>query len=149
MAAFADSQRYGRYSARAGVGAVGMKRLAGRDFRRILIIKPSSPGDIVHALPVLHALRHRYPNAHIAWLVASPFVDLVAADPALDEVIPFDRRRFGRLGRDLAVSLDFLRFTRELFARRFDLVIDLQGLFRSGFLSLACGARTRVGFSDA
>lgn len=126
-----------------------MSDLAQREFHRILIIKPSSPGDILHALPVLHALRRRYPSAHIAWLVATTFVDLIEVDPALSEVIPFDRKRFGRLGRSLSVTADFLSFVRQLRGRRFDLVVDLQGLFRSGFLAMASGASVRIGFADA
>lgn len=124
-----------------------MSELAGRDFRHILLIKPSSPGDIIHALPVLHGLRRRYPAAHLAWLVASPFAELIAVDPALDEVVPFDRKRFGFLGRSIRVTGEFLTFLRELRGKRFDLVIDLQGLFRSGFLAMASGARTRIGFA--
>lgn len=126
-----------------------MSDLSQREFHRILIIKPSSPGDILHALPVLHALRWRYPSAHIAWLVATTFVDLIAADPDLNEVIPFDRKRFGRLGRSLSVTADFLSFVRQLRRKRFDLVVDLQGLFRSGFLARASGAAVRIGFADA
>jgi lipopolysaccharide heptosyltransferase I len=123
--------------------------LAQRDFRRILLIKPSSPGDIIHALPVLHCLRRRFPEAHIAWLVATSFANLLEADPALSEVIPFDRRRFGRLGRSLSVTREFTAFVRELRAKAFDLVIDLQGLFRSGFLAMASGAPVRIGFAAA
>ncbi len=123
--------------------------LSAREFRRILLIKPSSPGDIIHALPVLHGLRRRYPAAHIAWLVATPFANLLELDPALSEVIHFDRSRFGRLGRSLTVTGEFLAFVRSLRLREFDLVIDLQCLFRSGFLSRACGAATRIGFDAA
>jgi heptosyltransferase I len=126
-----------------------MSDLPAQDFRRILLIKPSSPGDIIHALPVLHGLRRRYPKAHLAWLVATPFVNLVEADPALNEVVPFDRKRFGRLGRSLRVTRDFASFVRRLRARRFDLVIDLQGLFRSGFLARASCAPVRIGFAAA
>jgi lipopolysaccharide heptosyltransferase I len=126
-----------------------MSDLAARDFRRILIIKPSSPGDIIHALPVLHGLRHRYPAAHIAWLVATPFAELIEVDPALNEVIRFDRKRFGFLGRSLRITGEFLAFLKGLRERDFELVIDLQGLFRSGFLAMATGARTRIGFADA
>jgi lipopolysaccharide heptosyltransferase I len=126
-----------------------MSDLAASNFQRILIIKPSSPGDIIHALPVLHGLRRRHPQAHLAWLVATSFVDLIAADPALDEVVPFDRKRFGRLGRSMRVSGEFASFVRGLRARKYDLVVDLQGLFRSGFLALASGAAVRVGFAAA
>ncbi|RIK62999.1 MAG: lipopolysaccharide heptosyltransferase II [Planctomycetota bacterium] len=123
--------------------------LAQRDFQRILILKPSSPGDIIHALPVLHGLRRRLPDAHIAWLVATPFANLIEADPALSEVIPFDRKRYGRLGRSVSITGEFLGFVKSLRARHFDLVIDLQGLFRSGFLALASGAPVRIGFAAA
>lgn len=125
-----------------------MSDLARRDFQRICLIKPSSPGDIIHALPVLRGLRQRYPKAHLAWLVATSFANLIEVDPALDEVILFDRRRFGRLGRSWLVTRDFIVFVGELRRRRIDLMVDLQGLFRSGFLALASGATTRVGFRD-
>ncbi len=117
--------------------------------RRILIIKPSSLGDIVHALPVLAGLRAAYPHAHLAWLVGQPFAPLLEGHPLLDQVIPFDRRHFGRLLQSLRVLADFIRFVRTLRRRRFDLVVDLQGLVRSGFLSWASGAERRVGFADA
>ncbi|HWL92559.1 MAG TPA: glycosyltransferase family 9 protein, partial [Phycisphaerae bacterium] len=123
--------------------------LAGREFSRILIIKPSSPGDIIHALPVLRGLRRRFPRAHIAWLAATPFVNLLDADPALSEVIHFDRAHFARVGRSWRATVDFFKFVRELRGRKFDLVIDLQGLIRSGFMSLFSGARERIGFRDS
>ena len=119
------------------------------DFRRILLIKPSSPGDIIHALPVLHGLHRRYPAAYLAWLVAAPFVNLIEADPAINEVIAFDRRRFGQVGRSLRITREFVAFLRELRRRRFDLVIDLQGLLRSGFLARATRAPVRIGFAAA
>lgn len=100
-------------------------------------------------MPALHALRRRLPKAHIAWLVATPFADLLSGEPDLSEVIPFDRRRFGRLGRSLSVTRDFAVFVATLRRRRFDLVIDLQGLFRSAFMAFATGAPIRIGFADA
>lgn len=118
-----------------------------RHYKRILIIKPSSFGDVIHALPVLAGLRRRYRDAHIAWLVSTACADLLVGHPDLNEVIPFDRKRFGRLGRSWSVTRDFVRFVRDLRARQFDLVLDLQGLFRSGFLARASGARRRVGFA--
>ena len=119
--------------------------LSEREFERILLIKPSSLGDVILALPILDGLRRRYPSAHIAWLVANPFVELIDPHPALDEVIPFDRKRFGRLGRSWRVTVEFVRFIASLRRRRFDLVVDLQGLFRSGFFARACGAGVRIG----
>lgn len=120
-----------------------------RSPRRILIIKPSSLGDVVHALPVLAGLRRAYPQAHIAWLIATPFAPLLDGHPLLNELIPFDRRGYGQMLRRPAQLRQFLRFLASLRRRRFDLVLDLQGLFRSGFLAWASGAPQRVGFADA
>jgi len=117
--------------------------------RRILIIKPSAVGDVARTLPVLTALRKKWPGAHIAWLIASHCADLLIDHPALDERIIFDRHEYGRMLRRPRAAGDFLRFLATLRAKRFDLVIDLQGLFRSAFLSAATAARFRVGRRDA
>lgn len=119
------------------------------DIRRILIVKPSSLGDIIHALPVLSELRRRFPDAHISWLVGRPFVEIIEGHPQLNEVIPFDRKAFGHFGRRWSATSGFLRFLRELRGRRFDLVIDLQGLFRSGLITGATRAKRRIGFRQA
>jgi lipopolysaccharide heptosyltransferase I len=113
---------------------------------RVCLIKPSALGDIVHALPVLAALRARWPSAHIAWVVNAGLRGLLDGNPCVDEVIAFDRGTAGRFPRGIRTLLD-LRAT--LAARRFDLTIDLQGLLRSGLISAATGARVRVGLSDA
>lgn len=126
-----------------------MFRLKQREFERILIIKPSSFGDVIHALPVLNGLRERYPRARISWLVANSCAGLLEGHPALDEAIRFDRKRYGLLGRNPWASYEFAEFVRWLRERRFDLVVDLQGLFRSGFMASATGARHRIGFANA
>jgi len=118
-----------------------------RDYKRILIIKPSSFGDVIHTLPVLNGLRQRFGDAHISWLVSTACSELLKGHPALDEIIPFDRKHYGRIGRSWRATLDFIRFVRELRERKFDLVLDLQGLFRSGFLTWASGASKRMGFA--
>jgi heptosyltransferase I len=119
------------------------------DFSKILIIKPSSMGDIVQALPVLTALREKHPESHIAWLVARPFAGLLEGHPRLSETILFDRGRFGRMTTSAGASVAFLAFLEDLRRRRFTLALDLQGLFRSGFLAAVTGAPTRVGFKAA
>src|SRR5262245_41236947 len=115
--------------------------------RRIAFIKPSALGDIVHSLPVLHALRVRFPLAHIAWVANRSFAPLLAGQPDLDAVLPFARHatRSGPLGAAAA----FWRFADELRRRRFDLVIDLQGLLRTGLMCAATGAPRRVGLATA
>jgi heptosyltransferase-1 len=115
--------------------------------RRIALIKPSALGDIVHALPVVTALRQRYPRAHLTWVVNRTYEPLLQGHPDLDETLPFDRGLF-RSGW-LAGARAYGRFLRELHARRFDLVLDLQGLLRSGLLTAATAAPRRVGFARA
>jgi len=123
--------------------------LAQRNYRRILIIKPSSFGDVLHALPVLNGLRTRFPHAKISWLVSTACAGLLEGHPALDDIILFDRKRFGRIGRNLRVTMEFLEFIQSLRRKQFDLVIDLQGLFRSGFFAWISGASVRIGFASA
>src|SRR5258708_4499420 len=106
--------------------------------RHIALIKPSALGDIVHALPVLTALRRRFPEAHLTWVVNRAYEPLLRGHPDLDDTLPFDRAA-GRRGWWSALS-NFARFLGELRRQRFDLIIDLQGLLRSGVMSLATGA---------
>jgi heptosyltransferase I len=119
------------------------------DFTKTLIIKPSSMGDIVQALPVLTALRETHPTAHIAWLVARPFAGLLEGHPRLNELILFDRHRFGNIATSVGATGEFLSFLENLRRQKFTLAVDLQGLFRSGFLAAASGAPDRVGFKAA
>ncbi len=116
---------------------------------RILIIKPSSLGDVTHAMPVVPLLRRRWPEAHISWIVAPACVGLLEGMSGLDEVIVFDRRRLGTAWRNPAAGLDLIRFKRDLRRRQFDLVIDFQGLFRSGWMTWQTRAAVRVGFRAA
>src|SRR5579885_1524798 len=114
---------------------------------RIALVKPSALGDIIHCLPVLTALRRRYPKAHITWVVNQVYAPLLQGHRDLNEVLPFDRRASRRGLRVAARS--WLGFLRELRRRRFDLAIDLQGLSRSAVMMVATGAKRRVGLSTA
>ncbi len=114
---------------------------------RIVLIKPSALGDIVHALPVLTALRRRYPRAHISWVVNRGYAPLLQGHRDLDEVLPYDRHVAQRGWRAAAQS--WSAFLRQLRQRRFDLAIDLQGLFRTGIMMLTTRAPRRVGLGTA
>ena len=113
---------------------------------RVCLIKPSSLGDVVHALPVLASLRQLWPDAHLAWVVNRGLRGLLDGHPDLDEVIPFDRSKMKANGGGL---LAMSRFLRDLRRREFDLAIDLQGLFRSGLMTFATAAPVRVGLASA
>jgi lipopolysaccharide heptosyltransferase I len=115
--------------------------------RRIAIIKPSALGDILNALPVLSALRRQFPEAHIAWIINQGYATLLAPHPDLNELVPFDRSSLR--GGWFSGSVAFVRFLRHLRRQRFDLAIDLQGLLRSGLMTLATGAPVRLGLATA
>jgi heptosyltransferase-1 len=117
------------------------------DAHRIALIKPSALGDIVHTLPVLTALRVRFPTARITWVVNSAFEPLIRDHPDLTDTLPFDR---GVFRKSPWHSVRYaLKFGAELRQRQFDLVIDLQGLFRSGLMCLATGSARVVGYTSA
>ena len=126
-----------------------MSKIIPGPFRNILLIKPSSLGDCLQALPVLNALRKALPEAGIMWLINSEYADLFRAHPALDGLILFARRRFSLQRLDVSLWQEVLKLSSKLRCRRFDLVIDLQGLLRSAVMSLATGAHVRLGLDDA
>jgi heptosyltransferase-1 len=115
--------------------------------RRIALLKPSALGDIVHCLPVLTALRRRYPEAHITWVVNQGYEPLLAGHRDLDATLAFDRSA-SRKGW-WAGTRTFAQILLELRRRCFDLVVDLQGLFRTGLMAAASRAPRRVGLSTA
>lgn len=115
--------------------------------RRIAIIKPSALGDIIHSLPVLTALRERFPQAHITWVVNRSYEPLLRDHPELNATLAFDRAA-ARRGWVAAVR-GYASFLRRCRQEKFDLVVDLQGLLRSGLMTAASGATRRVGLSTA
>lgn len=121
--------------------------LATLDARRICVVKPSSLGDIVQSLPILPALRNRFPYAQISWISNRVYAPLLEPISLLDQVIRFDRSQFG--GNWWTGLQSWRQFSRELADQRFDLVLDLQGLLRTGLMCWASGASTRVGLRSS
>lgn len=116
---------------------------------RIAIIRPSALGDVCRTVPALVSLRRAWPDARVEWIVQDQFVDSVASHPALDEAIPFPRKRFAMTRRSIQTARSFLRWSSDLRARRYDTVFDLQGLARSGLITWLTRAPRRVGFRNA
>lgn len=111
---------------------------------KILLLKPSSLGDVVQAVAVLRLLKKHWPASEIYWWLAADLVPLLEGDPDLSGIIRFERQRWAAPWRWHEV-FHSLRLMRQ---QRFDLVIDLQGLARSGlFAWLAQGAFT-IGLDD-
>ncbi|HZR05926.1 MAG TPA: lipopolysaccharide heptosyltransferase II [Candidatus Udaeobacter sp.] len=120
--------------------------LQSREFSRILLIKPSALGDVVHTLPVLVKLRARYPRARIDWLITPENAELVRHHPALSNVILFARRDFSKRGHRWRAFRSFFDLLKQIRLAKYDLVIDMHGQVRSAFFALISGARVRIGF---
>jgi heptosyltransferase-1 len=117
------------------------------DFRRILLIKLSAVGDVVHTIPLLNQLRRRYPSARIDWLVKPAIAELLRHHPAVSNVIEFPHpdaaMPWTGAGRWLS---SVPRLVSDLRVPRYDLVVDMQGQIRSAVCALLTGAPVRIGF---
>ncbi|HLK59623.1 MAG TPA: glycosyltransferase family 9 protein [Chthonomonadaceae bacterium] len=116
-----------------------------RAVQRVLIIKMSALGDIIHALPVSAALGEAFPHLNISWYVEEPFAPLLTGNPYLSEIITLPKfksrdLRSPRCLREIARSMRYVR------SQRFDMTLDLQGLTKSAIVTISAGARTRLGY---
>src|SRR5271154_726155 len=98
---------------------------------RFLLVRLSSLGDVIHALPAASALRDAFPEARIDWVIDARWQRLLEGNPDLNEVIAYDRRQSGGLSSTIS----------KLRAARYTCAIDFQGLYKSAILALASGAR--------
>ena len=119
--------------------------LTRRDFRKILLIKLSAVGDVVHTIPLLNKLRRRYPTAQLDWLVTPAIAELLRHHPAITNIIEFEREAWSTPWR-LAPFTSYARLAAKLRAAAYDLVVDMHGQFRTAALTLATGAPARIGF---
>lgn len=111
---------------------------------KILILKPSSLGDVVQALPVLRSLKRHLPQSRIYWWLDSTLMPLLQGDPDLAAVVPFERRRWAAPGQ-LAQLWRTVQWMRN---QSFDLVIDLQCLARSGAFAWLANGKLLVGLDE-
>jgi lipopolysaccharide heptosyltransferase I len=111
---------------------------------KILILKPSSLGDVIHALPVLRLLKRHFPKGEIYWWLDAALLPLLEKDPDLAGIIPFHRKRWAapRHWPEIAASVRTMR------QHRFDWAIDLQGLARSSFFAWLANAGLTVGLDN-
>ncbi|MBQ4481375.1 MAG: lipopolysaccharide heptosyltransferase II [Victivallales bacterium] len=111
---------------------------------KILVVKPSSLGDILHTFPALAELHAACPEARLTWVANDSLAQIVQLYPRLEKVIPFPRKALGKF------SLRALRgFLHDLRSDEYDAVIDFQGLLRSGIITWLAHARMRIGFAQA
>jgi lipopolysaccharide heptosyltransferase I len=113
-------------------------------YERILIVKLSAVGDIIHTLPAVAALRQAYPKAWLAWIVENTGANLLRGNPDIDELITVDTRAWRE---NWWVGLRHMWYvTRHLRRASFELCIDFQGLLKSALFASLSGAPVRLGF---
>jgi len=110
---------------------------------KILLVRVSSLGDVLHNLPIVADIRRHFPDAQVDWVVEEGYVSLVKLNPHVRKVIPFALRRWRKGLGNAAVRAELSGFFRDLRAERYDYVFDTQGLIKTGIV-MAC-ARTRPG----
>lgn len=116
---------------------------------KVLIIKPSSLGDIVHSLAFLSAIKRRYPHIELHWVVAKGFEGMLEGHPLIKKLWVINKDEWKNLSRIHTTITGLRGLFRGLKAEKFDYVIDLQGLLRSGIITRATNAPFRIGFKEA
>ncbi|HMS09863.1 MAG TPA: glycosyltransferase family 9 protein, partial [Pyrinomonadaceae bacterium] len=116
---------------------------------RILIVKLSSIGDIVHALPAAAMIKNHLPEATLGWAVEERFAEIIEGNPNVDMLIRLDTRSL-RGGKVIdEIFLDIARQSKELRRGEWETAIDLQGLLKSAAIARISGAKKRWGFSKS
>ncbi len=105
---------------------------------RFLLVRLSSLGDVIHALPAAAALRDTFPEARIDWIVERKWGRLLEGNPDLNEIIPLDRTSAGGVVRTI----------QKLRAEKYTSAVDFQALYKSALLAFASGAPRRIGFES-
>ncbi len=103
--------------------------------KKILIIKLSSLGDVIHTLPAATSIKNGFKEAKVFWLINSKYKELIENSKTIDEIIEVD----GKIE-------SFFRAISKIRREKFDLLIDFQGLFKTGIISFLSGARRKIGF---
>jgi heptosyltransferase I len=114
---------------------------------RILIVKLSSIGDIIHALPALAAIRRNMPDAEISWVAESRSAEILRGNPMIDHLIEVDTRslRGGKVIEEMLLEIG--KQIKGLRKYRFDIALDMQGLLKSALIAKLSRAPRRFGFA--
>ena len=116
---------------------------------KILIIKPSAFGDIVHSLPFLHAIKSCFPHCEIHWVVSKELQFFLEGHPLIDKLWIFKRKEWGISTSIVTTMQEIVSFCRGLRSEKFDISVDLSGLLRSGLITFFAGARIKLGFLES
>lgn len=119
------------------------------DIKKALIIKPSSLGDVIHGLPFLYALKKRFPACEVHWVIAKGLHGLLEGHPLISRLWIIDKDNWKKIHRMRETAGELGELFRKLRREKYDAVIDLQGLLRSGVIAMATGSKVRIGFKEA
>lgn len=114
---------------------------------RILIVKSSSLGDIIHAYPAIGFIKAKFPHAQIDWVVEKSCASLVSSHPDVRRAIVLDTKQWRNALFSVQVQKDIVAFRRDLQQERYDVLFDLQGNVKSGFVTWLAKSPAKVGFS--
>lgn len=113
---------------------------------KILIVKTSALGDIIHVFPVLQYLRKQCPQSQIDWVIEKPFQELVQAHPDIDQVLTVNTKKWRKSILKRETWKEIGSFLHTLRSNYYDLVFDLQGNFKSSLITMAVKSPLKVGF---
>jgi heptosyltransferase-1 len=116
---------------------------------RILVVKPSSLGDVVHSLPFLKAIKTRFPAASIHWVIAKGLESVFEGHPMIDKLWVINKDDWKKMGNLKATAKELRELFKNLKKEKYDIVFDLQGLLRSGIITSTGDAPVRIGFKEA
>ena len=119
------------------------------NINKILLVKPSALGDIIHTLPVLAALHDNFPEAEIHWVVAKGLHQVLENHPMIKKLWIIDKNKWKKLEHAKGTIQELTQLKKGLQQENFDVVIDLQGLLRTGLIAKATGCRNIIGFRQA
>jgi heptosyltransferase-1 len=117
--------------------------------KKILIVKPSSLGDVVHSLPFLDSIRTGFPKSEIHWVIAKGLEGLLEGHPMISSLVVINKDMWKKVSGTGETVREIRQLFRRLRGEGYDMVIDLQGLLRSGLIAMCTGAPLRVGFAEA
>lgn len=102
---------------------------------KLLIVKTSSLGDVIHNLPIIHDIRSHYPDIEIDWVVEAAFADIPKLHTGVNRIIPVAIRRWRKTLFSQHTWLEIKAAKRQLAAQSYDIVLDTQGLIKSGLIT--------------
>ncbi len=116
---------------------------------KILVIKPSSLGDVIHALPFLNTVKESFPTAEIDWVISKSLKGLLEDNPLINDLIVLNKDAWKNIRRLPKTLSEITRLKRHLKKKKYDFIVDLQGLLRSGLIAFSTPSTTKVGFADS